>query len=316
MRTGKEKILLIAQWCVMLAAYGFLIFKLANISYWRQLREAFENAGTMQYISLIVVFTLMPLNWMLETVKWQSLLSNTGSVKFTTAFESVLAGLNTGFISPNRVGEFAGRILFLPPSQRADGIVLSFVNSLTQNMVMIAAGLAGAIYYFTHFRPNENLWSYLIAVGAISIALLLIAFTLPYLFRKLKNKRFFTRIETFFKSLKALNAKTLGKILLVSSLRYLIFCFQFYCMLLFLGINISALEAATAIPTMYLLVTFTPSLSVSEPAIRGSMALFVFSVFSDNQIGIILTGIGVWLINFVLPMLVGSFFLARKKAQI
>lgn len=316
MRTGKEKIFLIAQWCVMLAAYGFLVYKLTNIGYWQQLREALDTAGAMQYVAFVVVFILMPLNWMLETVKWQILLSNTGNINFTTALGSVLAGLNTGFISPNRVGEFAGRILFLPPSQRADGIVLSFVNSLTQNIVMIAAGLAGAIYYFTNFRSFDNLRTYFIATGAIFISLILITFTLPILFEKLKSKRFFTRIETFFKSLRALNANTLGKIFFVSALRYFIFCFQFYCMLLFFGIDISLFEAVAAIPAMYLLVTFTPSFSASEPAIRGSMALFIFSIFSDNQVGIILTGIGVWLINFVLPMLVGSFFLARKKAQV
>mgnify|MGYP003611290027 FL=1 len=60
MRTGKEKIFLIAQWCVMLAAYGFLVYKLTHIGYWQQLREALHTAGAMQYAAFVVVFILMP----------------------------------------------------------------------------------------------------------------------------------------------------------------------------------------------------------------------------------------------------------------
>ena len=77
-------------------------------------------------------------------------------------------------------------------------------------------------------------------------------------------------------------------------------------MLLFFNIEISPLQALAAIPVMYLLITFTPSLAAAEPAIRGSAAVFIFSVYSPDEVGILLTGILIWLVNFVVPMLVGS----------
>ena len=57
---------------------------------------------------------------------------------------------------------------------------------------------------------------------------------------------------------------------------------------------------------MYLLVTYTPTLAASEAAIRGSAAVLVLGVFSTNEIGILLTGILIWVINFIVPMAVGT----------
>lgn len=102
-------------------------------------------------------------------------------------------------------------------------------------------------------------------------------------------------------------------VVFISILRYLVFCSQYYLLLRFFGITVSLSQALIAIPTMYLLITFTPSLAASEPAVRGSYAVLVFSIFSSNEIGIMLTGILIWLINFVVPMVVGTVGIAKVK---
>ena len=86
-------------------------------------------------------------------------------------------------------------------------------------------------------------------------------------------------------------------------------------MLQYFQIEVSVLQALIAIPAMYLFITFTPSLAASEPAIRGSYAELIFSSFSTNNIGIMLTGIMIWLINFVVPMLLGTVVIGRTKVE-
>ena len=118
MSQSKHRLFISLKWLVMLAAYGFLIYKLANIEFWIELKRSFLAINAERTVFLAAVLLLMPLNWMLEVRKWQVLSSNSVQLSFNDSLKAVLAGLNTGFITPNRIGEFAGRILFLPDNIR------------------------------------------------------------------------------------------------------------------------------------------------------------------------------------------------------
>ena len=134
----------------------------------------------------------------------------------------------------------------------------------------------------------------------------MIYFLFPSFIGKLKTDRWSKNLRNAVNSLAAIKRNKLSAVLGISAVRYCVFCLQFYLMLLFFNIEISPLQALAAIPVMYLLITFTPSLAAAEPAIRGSAAVFIFSVYSPDEVGILLTGILIWLVNFVVPMLVGS----------
>ena len=47
-------------------------------------------------------------------------------------------------------------------------------------------------------------------------------------------------------------------------------------------------------------------MSFSDGAVRAGVASAVFSPVASNSIGVIATGVSAWLINFVVPMLIGS----------
>ena len=148
-----------------MTAYGFLIYKLANIEYWNELKKTFQEISPGRLILLMIVVLLMPLNWFLEAVKWQRLTEKSVVISLKTSLKSVLAGLSTGYITPNRIGDFAGRVLFLPKIHQLSGVVLSIVNSLTQNIVIAVFGLTGAVVYFTTFHSESNFSNFLIWIG-------------------------------------------------------------------------------------------------------------------------------------------------------
>ena len=316
MNLSKQKLFVTVKWLITLAAYGFLVYKLAHIEYWVELKDTFADINMINLGFLMAVLLLMPLNWALETRKWQLLTSSTVHLSFKTSMKAVLAGLNTGFITPNRIGDFAGRILYLSPAHRTAGIALSLLNSLTQNIVLTFFGIAGGVVYFSAYHTDKNFDSYLMVVGVLFSAFIGLYFAFPGLVKKINTEKWAENLRNAAISLSLLKSKKLVVILGVSVVRFAIFCLQFYLMLRFFDIEITALQALSAIPVMYLLITFTPSLAAAEPAIRGSAALLIFSVFSSNEVGIILTGILIWLINFVIPMLAGSVIVGVTRGSI
>ena len=314
MSRNRNNFFLIVKWLIMLAAYGFLIYKLANIEYWTELQNTFREISFQRFLFLIAVVMLMPINWLLEARKWQKLTEKSVFISLKTSIKSVLGGLSTGYITPNRIGDFAGRVLFLPKESRLTGIILSIVNSLTQNIVITIFGLTGAVVYFTQHYGTGNFSDYLLWIGIGFGLSLLLYFSFPKLAQKIKTGTLSLKIRKMLQSISSFKFWDLMVVIFISIIRYLVFCTQYYLLLQFFGITVPLHQALIAIPTMYLLITFTPSLAAAEPAVRGSYAVLILSVFSSNEIGIMLTGILIWLINFVVPMVIGTILIGMIKS--
>ncbi|MFV0472557.1 MAG: lysylphosphatidylglycerol synthase domain-containing protein [Paludibacteraceae bacterium] len=314
MTRRKNKLVFIIKWALMIAAYGFLAYKLANIEYWEELRHSFSSLNTKRVIYLIVVLLMMPLNWAIETGKWQILTSKVVRLTFINALKGVLAGLNTGFVTPGRLGEFAGRVMYLPENTKWIGILLSLVNGFTQTLIITIVGLVSSYVYFSHFKSSNDYLPYLNFILGFFMVGIVLYFVFPSIITKLKRQSWAVKFRDTLKSLSQFDGKSLFLILFCSALRYSVFCVQYFFMLHFFNIEISAIEALVAIPTMYLFITYTPSLAASEAAIRGSLAVLILGIFSNNEIGILLTGILIWFINFILPMLAGSVLMIRSDS--
>jgi len=303
------------KWLLMLGAYGFLAYKLLTFNQYNELFAAWQNMSFTHFGWLLAIFTLLPINWLLEALKWKMLTANIQQISIKQAAKAVLAGISTGFFTPNRVGEFVGRLLFLNPENRKAGVTLSAVNSLTQNLIMALCGIPACILFFSHTGKNgrfEAIW--FVAWVIICVVLLsLIYITLPRISRKLATGKFADKIIPFTTCLTEFTPLQLSEIMLVSFIRYIVFSMQFGFMLYFFKINLTPFEALIAIPTTYLFVTFTPSFAFSEAAIRSSYAVLVIGAFSGQIVGIALAGLCIWLVNFVIPMLVGSAVVLRSK---
>ena len=300
---------------VLIASYSFLGYKLLNFSQYDVLAAQWKQMPVSQAWWLVAVLALLPLNWLLESLKWKMLTSSVQKITVSDAVKAVLSGISTGFFTPNRVGEIIGRVTFLEPENRKAGVTLSILNSLTQNMVMVLCGTPALILFFwaTSGKIEINKTLYLIVLTVSLLMLAGILFTLPQWSLRLKNSRISRNLKSYTDCLYGYNRRDLFHIMGVSLFRYLIFCTQFYFMLQFFGIELAPWQAMVAIPTTYLFVTFTPSIAFSEAAVRSSYAVLVIGAFSGSIAGIALAGICIWAINFIFPMLVGSVVLVRKR---
>ena len=150
-------------------------------------------------------------------------------------------------------------------------------------------------------------------VGVFLIGLCLLYFFLPNLSKLLKNSPLALKIREFTDCLGAFSFGELIRIMLISLFRYIVFCIQFSFMLRFFGVELNSWQLLISIPTTYLFVTFTPSFAFSEVAVRGSLAMLIIGTFSNQTVSIALAGMCIWIVNFVIPMMVGSVIMMRKN---
>lgn len=300
-------------WAIMLAAYGYLIVQLFTFKQYPELLQQWKSIPLSQFGWLAAVFILLPLNWTLEAMKWQQLTAKVECITLKIALRSVFAGIYTGFFTPNRVSEMLGRVLFLKSENKKSGAVFCVVNSLTQNIIMTLCGIPACFYFFslTSKNLNSDASHFLTWVVLFLFTSLLFYFLLPYLSRR----DWFSKIASYTSKLSAYSRIDLLRILLLSLLRYFVFCAQFFLMLRFFGVALEPFHALIAIPANYLFVTYTPSIAFSEAAVRSSYAILFIGAFSTKLVGIALAGVCIWAVNFGIPLLIGSVVMLRIQRE-
>ncbi|OIP84029.1 MAG: hypothetical protein AUK44_03670 [Porphyromonadaceae bacterium CG2_30_38_12] len=296
---------------ILIASYGYLGYVLYNYPHYAGMFSHLERAISAHLFWLLLVVLLLPINLLIETWKWKSIVSKSTSLGFRQAFSGVLAGFSSGFFTPNRVGELVGRVLFMPSAHRKIGVFYALLNSLTQNITLIVCGLPAflAFVYVAHSPLEIPAFTSIIIFLLLFITMLVVYFELP----RLIQYRYFSHKFPSLKPISLYNSKHLLQILLYSLFRFTVFSVQFYAALQFFSVSLEPWQALIAIPVSYLFVTFTPAFAFSEIAIRGSYAVYFIGFFSVHTAEIILASFFLWVINFALPMLGGSILFVKSN---
>ena len=96
-------------------------------------------------------------------------------------------------------------------------------------------------------------------------------------------------------------------------LRFVVFSHQFYFLLLIFKIDFPYLETISAITSVYLIASIIPMLSLFDVILKGSIAIWVFSFLNIDPIIILSITTLAWILNFVLPAIIGSYFVITFK---
>lgn len=278
---------------------------------------AFEQnkLTSFSYTSLVVVFALVFVNWFIESFKWRQLLIPVQLISFSDALKSVLAGISVSIFTPNRIGEFGGRILILQKSARMQGVFASLVGNFAQTLVTLVAGVLFFPFFIQNFSVfNKSSEPLLLALSVIAVVVgLLLFFNIKKLAKKTLMIPWFQKNQQFFNFLLIYSGSDLLKYLGFSALRYLVFTFQFYLLLNFFGVQLNYTTAIIAISQVYFIMTFIPTFAMAELGVRGSVAVLVIGTLSPLSSAIIAASVLLWIINLAMPALVGALFLYRFK---
>lgn len=127
------------------------------------------------------------------------------------------------------------------------------------------------------------------------------------------NKRFAQWRERFSKQFDFITKKLNVLIFGLSLLRYVIFSHQFYFLLIVFDVEISYWLALQAIAGMYLISSMIPMLSLFDFVVKGSVAVTIFSLLGVSPLIILTITTLMWILNFVLPAILGSYYVLTFK---
>ncbi len=269
-----------------------------------------------------LVIILVFVNWGLESRKWQLLMKAIQPMTFFTAFKSVLCGVTLSLNTPNRIGEYGGRILFVKEGNRIKAIPLSIVGSMAQLIITMLMGCLGLAWLlFTRDAPGVLMglslfWLRIFLYGSIfgTLVFLFFFFRLSWLIRLIEKLPYADRISKYINVLETFDAKVLLRLLSLSLVRYIVFVFQYIFMLQLMQVEQNWWPGFWIITVMFWILAITPSFAIAELGIRGTVAKTLFS-YTGNTIGILAVTFGIWFINLFIPALVGSLLILGIKMK-
>jgi hypothetical protein len=282
-----------------------------------RIRDSFTGpASWMIYLSVL----LMPLNWGIEAYKWKLLMEPVQKLSFLQAFKAVLAGTTMAVHTPNRIGEYFGRMIYMDEGNRLRSIALTVTGSFSQLIITLVMGSIGLLFFLIFIKDTSLLhvqvfWIriFLFIMVFISLVCLLLYFKLSWLLRWLDKAPPLARYRFFFDKLEELDARTLIKILALSGLRYLVFVAQYLLVMKAFGIELGVWMLICLVSVLFLVLSVIPSIVLAEAGIRGAASVEIFYLFTSNVTAVVTSGWFIWLVNLMLPALLGGLLLLGKR---
>ena len=269
-----------------------------------QLAFCLEHLRGDQFYLFVLAILLMPVNWGLETLKWKLLLRT--DVSFARLLKSIIAGITVGFVTPGRTGEFIGRVMFLNDDNKSKVFYLSSIGGLAQT----AASLIIGVPFVFIWRNDAFITEIVIGCAAVY---LLVFLRFDLLNRLISSWSFLQRYGLIIEQGDLPRFGTQVWVLFLSFLRFGVYALQYVLLLEFFGLGTNKIALSTHTIVYLLAQTFSPLMPLLDFSYRGATALYVFNNFSTNNIAILSAVMVVWLINLVVPALVGYFFILKRK---
>lgn len=264
----------------------------------------------------------MFLNYGLETRKWQLLLKPLERLSFARAFKSVMAGCSITMLTPNRIGEFGGRILFVQEKNRLRAISLNILGSISQLVVTIVMGTAGLVVL--NYFPDKNDLPFTLIPSAVngtllflciflSFFLLLFYLRIGWLIHLMEKVKWLAKPLKYVRLLDQFSGKQLLRILFLSLIRYMAFILQYMLLLNLMDVGIGYVLCFWLLTIFYLVMAVAPTIGFTELPLRATATVGIFKAYSTNILGIQAAALGIWLINLVLPAIIGSVLILGIK---
>ncbi|WP_066221853.1 lysylphosphatidylglycerol synthase domain-containing protein [Formosa haliotis] len=265
-----------------------------------------SSTTTFNVVFGLVLLTI--LNWFFEILKWKTLVNTVCEITLTTAAKQILGAHTASLFTPNRIGDYGAKALYFTKPYRTRILGLNGVGNVAQMLITTFFGCLGLLFFTSEFPLNISFrvlhWSNYVVLSVLILGL----FILMKMY--LKPERWMPKIKNFFKSM---SLKLFGITLLLSFIRYVIFSFQFYVLLQMFQVDITYLKAMMLISSMYVLASILPSIFIFDVVLKGSIAVYLFSFFNINEVVVLSCILLMWILNTVLPSVIGSYFVLNFK---
>lgn len=263
------------------------------------LKQGIHHPNLWSY--LIGVLLLAFLNRFFEILKWRSLASVVRQTTVAQATKQVLSAMVLSIFTPNGIGEYGAKAMFFTKDTARIIVFLNFVCNGVQMLITVVFGIIGLLilqYYF---------WLGIIFLGLIAIVLLY------YMSKNIKVAGFslhqlMSELYRFPRFLYLYNFR-------LGIFRYLFFTAQQLLIIKFFGVEVGTIQILATIMAVYLLASCLPNFQFFDFVVKGGIAIYFFEMIAVNQWVVMLSMVLMWILNVVLPVFVGMFYVLGYRVK-
>ena len=304
---AKQFLVLLIKIAVVSGAFYFIYQQLSSNKTLDKelLLNIISQKENIPYLLGIAILTFS--NRFIEILKWQNLASLIHKISLKESTKQVLSALTLGIFTPNGIGEYAGKALYYDKRYTGRVIFLNMVCNGIQVIFAILFGLLGLCIlnqYYTIVNPKVLY----IGLGIISLIIIILLSI-----RRVTIKGY--SIQWIIEQLKEIPKKTHRKNFFLAFLRYASFTHQYILLYRLFGVENPYFQLLCAVSCVYLLASALPNFQFLEFAVKGSIAIYIFNILGVNQWVVALVATLIWLLNIVLPVTIGSFYVLAYKTK-
>lgn len=315
-RSAKKILSFSIKALVIALAYVFIYKSVSNKAELQQFKNLLQTVDQNKvYVTMSAVVLLMLLNWLLEAFKWKYLTRRLQRMTIWRSIAAVFCGLTWAIFTPNRLGEYGGRILYLPPSKRGYGVFTMAVGSFGQNVVTNVVG-ATALMWFVFSFLHLNVWVLiLLTLLAVSLAVIMLTcfFNIKWLAVLLNKIKFMHQYERFFNIIAKYRKRELATVMLFCVSRFAVFSSEYYLVINLLLPQLSIFPTLMMVFNMFFIQSALPTLDLVDVGLRGMTAATFFSYISSQKLAVIACVSSIWFINLIIPAIIGSVFVLKIR---
>ena len=295
---------------VVLVALFFIVYRvtadeeLSLSTFMKTLQEY----RVFSFSNIVILVLLSILNWIFEIKKWQNLSAYIRRNSYGQATKESLASFTAAIFTPSRIGEYGAKALFYQKADRQKVVLLNFLGNISQLFFTTCFGFLGLLYLLIELQLPFTLINFFWIAGGL---LLLFAF-----YWAVRKKQWSIRgysLRSLERAVKSIPSRIKVRTLLYAFLRYLIFTHQFYYFLLVFHVEVPYWLLVGAVAAMFFLSSFIPTILIFDAIIKGGFGVWIFSFLGVQELVVLVVVLAVWILNFGLPALLGSYFVLKYK---
>ncbi len=257
-----------------------------------------------EFFLLLLTFILLPVNWLLEALKWQ-VIAAAANLSLRQAIKGVVLGLTLDNVLPLGTGAISGRIISLPDEHRIRLIPGVLAGQIMQSLITLVFGLYG--FWLVWSKASSLfLWQ---PINTFFVLGIIVVIALAGIFWQSKIGKFLAPLWHY-------SIRSWRIIFGYSFLRYLIFLAQFMILSVIFTSEIETTLVFACATWVFAAKTFMPKISNLEKlGIRALAVVFFMNLFGLPVTGMLMTVIILWFINLAIPSIVGLVLLKELKTD-
>ena len=185
-------------------------------------------------VYLVGVILMMFLNWLVEALKWRYMISKIENISIMTAYRAIFTGITVSTFTPNRIGEYGGRVFCLEQGDRIKAVFITVLCSMSQLLVTILYGSISLFILFDEILIDKTFLSVSLLI-LLNLFLLFSYFNISHIVNFLGKFKLINSFKKYLEVLVMYNFKDLLLRLYIQILDILFFHSSLLYYFMFLG---------------------------------------------------------------------------------